>query len=102
RRHTRFSRDWSSDVCSSGSNYNMSRLSSDIFKSDYLEYGGLPSPGNLGQAIRLEEGGEIGSFYGKKFAGFNDDGKWLFEKADGKIGRASCRERRRSVDEEEG
>src|SRR5690606_29713563 len=79
---------WTIDFTGNYQNYNMSRLSSDIFKSDYLEYGGLPSPGNLGQAIRLEEGGEIGSFYGKKFAGFNDDGKWLFEKADGTTGLA--------------
>lgn len=65
------------------------KLSNDTFKSNWLEFGGLPSPGNLGAALRLEEGGEIGSFYGKRYAGLTDDGKWLFHRADGSIGTSS-------------
>ncbi|WP_164113037.1 MULTISPECIES: SusC/RagA family TonB-linked outer membrane protein [Sphingobacterium] len=68
---------------------NLTKMSNDRFKSSWMTFGGLPSPGNLGDAIRLEEGGEIGSFYGKRFAGFTDEGKWLFYKADGSTGRAS-------------
>ena len=79
---------WTIDFTGNYQEYKLTKLSSDLFKSDYLEYGGLPSPGNLGSAIRLEEGGEIGAFYGKKFAGFNDEGKWLFYKADGTTGLA--------------
>jgi len=29
------------------------------------------------------EGGDLGNFYGKRFAGFDASGKWLFYKADG-------------------
>lgn len=49
----------------------------------------LPAPGALGYAIRLDEGGKIGNFYGKRFAGLTEDGKWLFYKADGSTARAS-------------
>ncbi|WP_084490237.1 SusC/RagA family TonB-linked outer membrane protein [Niabella ginsenosidivorans] len=69
------------------SNFNrLTRLSNDQFKANYLEFGGLPSPGNLGNAIRIKEGSMIGDFYGKRFAGFTSDGEWQFYKADGSIG----------------
>lgn len=61
----------------------MTSLSNDIYKATYLEFYGLPSPGNLGSAIRVVEGGSVGNFYGKRFAGFDKDGKFLFYKADG-------------------
>ncbi|WP_268034349.1 SusC/RagA family TonB-linked outer membrane protein [Algoriphagus sp. PAP.12] len=61
----------------------ITQLSNEFYSADYLEYGFLPSPGNLGAAIRVNEGGKVGNFFGKKFAGFNEDGKWLFYKADG-------------------
>ncbi|ERM84668.1 hypothetical protein P872_23450 [Rhodonellum psychrophilum GCM71 = DSM 17998] len=67
----------------------ISSLSNEFYSSDFLEFGFLPSPGNLGPAIRLDEGGKVGNFYGKRFAGFNDDGKWLFFKADGSTVTAS-------------
>ena len=74
---------WQVDFAGNYQTNELSKLSSDIFQSNWLEFGGLPSPGNLGNAIRLEEGGAVGSFYGKRFAGFDDAGKWLFYKADG-------------------
>src|SRR5699024_2987112 len=77
---------WSMDLAANYQQYKLTKLSSDQFKNNWLEYGGLPSPGNLGNAIRLEEGGEIGQFYGKQFAGFTDEGNWLFYKADGSTG----------------
>jgi len=80
---------WNIDFAGSLQNNRLKTLSSDVFQSNFLEFGGLPSPGNLGQAIRLEEGGKVGNFYGKRFAGFTDDGKWLFYKADGSTGLAS-------------
>ncbi len=79
---------WQVDFAGNYQKNKLTKLSSDIFKSNWLEFGGLPSPGNLGNAIRLEEGGEVGSFYGKKFAGFDDEGKWLFYKADGSTAHA--------------
>ncbi|MBE8713776.1 SusC/RagA family TonB-linked outer membrane protein [Sphingobacterium hungaricum] len=74
---------WNVDFTGNYQKNKLVTMSNDRFRSDFLEFGGLPSPGNLGNAIRLEEGGEVGSFYGKRFAGFDDEGKWLFFKADG-------------------
>lgn len=37
----------------------------------------------MGDAIRTYEGGKLGEFWGKRFAGFDADGKWLFYKRDG-------------------
>ena len=79
---------WTVDFAGNYQQNRLVKMSNETFKSDWLPFGGLPSPGNLGDAIRLEEGGEIGSFYGKRFAGINDDGKWLFYKADGTTGTA--------------
>lgn len=81
--------EWSINFTGSKNSNELSRLSDDVFQATWLEFGGLPSPGNLGEAIRLEEGGRIGNFYGKRFAGFDDDGKWLFYKQDGSTAKAS-------------
>lgn len=67
----------------------MTSLSNDLYKANYLDFYGLPSPGNLGPAIRLTEGGAVGNFYGKRFAGFDKDGKFLFYKADGSTATAA-------------
>ena len=80
---------WTVDFAGNYQKNELVKMSNETFKSDWMEFGGLPSPGNLGNAIRLEEGGEIGSFYGKRFAEFTDDGKWLFHKSDGTTGSAS-------------
>lgn len=69
---------WNIDFTGNTQNNKITKLSNDIFKANFLEFYGLPSPGNLGNAIRLEEGGAVGNFYGKRFAGFTEDGKWLF------------------------
>lgn len=74
---------WNIDLTASNQKNKLDRLSNDVFQANYLEFGGLPSPGNLGNAIRLEEGGSVGNFYGKRFAGLDENGKWLFYKADG-------------------
>lgn len=61
----------------------LNTLSNEFYSADFLEFGFLPSPGNLGAAIRISEGGQVGNFFGKRFAGFDENGKWLFLKADG-------------------
>ncbi|MBC9795446.1 SusC/RagA family TonB-linked outer membrane protein [Sinomicrobium weinanense] len=80
---------WNVDFAANSQINELEQLSNDVFNANWLEFAGLPSPGNLGPAIRLEEGGAVGNFYGKRFAGFTDDGKWLFYKADGSTGLAS-------------
>lgn len=55
--------------------------------TSYKTVGGIGGYGALGDAFRIYEGGEIGQFYGKKFAGFDEKGDWLFYKKDGsKVG----------------
>lgn len=80
---------WNIDFTGNTQHNKLTQLSNDVFKANFLEFYGLPSPGNLGNAIRLEEGGAVGNFYGKRFAGFNEDGKWLFYNAKGEKVRAS-------------
>jgi len=53
-------------------------FSNDVYKASYREWQGLPSPGALGNVFRTEEGQATGGFYAKRFAGFDDNGKWLF------------------------
>ncbi len=79
---------WNLDFTGSSLRNKMISLSNDLYKANYLEFYGLPSPGNLGPAIRVEQGGAVGNFYGKRFAGFNKEGKFLFYKADGSTGTA--------------
>lgn len=81
--------DWNINLAANSQYNKLLELSNDVFKANWLEFYGLPSPGNLGNAIRLKEGGAVGNFYGKRFAGFSDGGKWLFYKADGTTGTAS-------------
>lgn len=80
---------WNVDFVGSYQNNELTTLSNQIFSVSELYGGNIGNPGNLGNAIRNTEGGPIGDFYGKRFAGFTVDGQWLFHKADGTIGRAS-------------
>lgn len=64
-------------------------LSNDLYYLSEFETGNIGNPGSLGNAFIVKEGHPIGGYYGKQFAGFTDDGKWLFYKADGTIGTSS-------------
>jgi len=58
-------------------------LSSDEFQHSYLDHTALGAPGMTGHTVfRLEEGQPLGNIFSWKFAGFTDDGKWLFWNAD--------------------
>ncbi len=80
--------NWNLDLAFSTNKNELTSLSNDVFKATFLEFYGLPSPGNLGFAIRAQEGGPLGNFYGYRFAGFTPEGRWQFFKADGSIGQA--------------
>ncbi len=75
---------WDMDFTASTNKNRLVTFSNDVFKITYKEYGGIGGFGALGNAIRTYEGGDLGNFYGKRFAGFDANGKWLFYKADGK------------------
>lgn len=76
---------WSIDFTANSQVNKLVSFSNALYTITYKEYGGLPSPGNLGNTIRTIEGGPLGSFYGKRFAGFTSDGKWQFYKKDGSV-----------------
>ena len=57
--------------------YTKSKLksfSNEKYELGYMEGDGLPSPGNPGPCQRLQDGIEIGSFYGYRYAGVDEDG----------------------------
>lgn len=63
--------------------YTRSKLksfSNEKYELGYMEGDGLPSPGNPGPCQRLQDGVEIGSFYGYRYAGVDDDGNILVYK----------------------
>ncbi len=66
--------------------YNISKiksLSNDTYNRPFFDLHDLPSPGNPGQAFRVMEGKEIGSFYGLRHAGIDDQGRFLIYNKDG-------------------
>lgn len=75
---------WSTDIAASHQQNKMVDFSNDLYRITFKTYGGIGGFGALGDAIRTVEGGDLGNFYGKRFAGFDPAGKWLFYKADGK------------------
>src|SRR2546429_6631959 len=81
RRHTRCSRDWSSDVCSS--DLQLERVIDDALDTRTREDGGLH--GHLAFEPRMDTAADAGVF---AFGVLADD-----DEIEWKIGRASCRER---------
>lgn len=69
---------WNIDATGSYVTNKADDLSNDVFKVEAISTSDIGGYGALGQAIRIEQGGKLGNFYGKRFAGFTDDGKWLF------------------------
>jgi TonB-linked SusC/RagA family outer membrane protein len=74
---------WSTDFTFSTASNKMISFSNDVYKADRIDNGDIGGYGALGNALRITQGGKIGNFYGKRFAGFTDDGKWQFYKKDG-------------------
>lgn len=71
------------------SNLNLSHNEGKILtlwgNNTYYNSNGFPAPGSPGDAARIEEGSNIGSFYLWKFAGFDDDGAFLLYNKDGEV-----------------
>ncbi len=64
--------------------HNESRIVSfgGVSAADFMEFGYLGAPGILGNTIRVEKGEKVGNFYGYKFMGFTENGKWIFDDID--------------------
>ena len=69
---------WSMDATASTLKNTLDSYSNDQFKVLYKTFGPIGGAGDLGDAITTYQGRAIGEFWGKKFAGFTDEGKWLF------------------------
>ncbi|WP_240773346.1 SusC/RagA family TonB-linked outer membrane protein [Pontibacter sp. SGAir0037] len=74
---------WNIDATASTVSNKFVTFSNDIYKQQQIMTGDIGGYGALGNAIRLDEGGAVGNFYGARFAGFDENGKWLFYKRDG-------------------
>lgn len=77
---------YSTSIIGSYIKAKLNSWSNDQFHANYRELQDLPSPGNPGPAYRLEDNTEIGSFYGYRYAGVDDEGKILIWK-DGIVGK---------------
>lgn len=64
----------------------LTSLSNDIYKASYADLHEMPSPGNVGPTIRLQEGHPVASFYGYVCDGIDENGKWIMRDLDGKPG----------------
>jgi TonB-dependent starch-binding outer membrane protein SusC len=74
---------WRMDMAASTAKNKMVTFSNDVYKANFKDYTSIGGFGALGNALRTFEGGNVGNFYGKRFAGFDENGKWLFYKRDG-------------------
>jgi TonB-linked SusC/RagA family outer membrane protein len=70
---------WNLDFAGSTIDNRLDSYSNDEYKRDMRTFGSIGGAGALGDAFRTYEGRNIGEFWGKRFAGFTPDGKWLFE-----------------------
>ncbi|TCD10369.1 SusC/RagA family TonB-linked outer membrane protein [Pedobacter frigidisoli] len=74
---------FSMDFTGSTIKNTLDSYSNDIYAVKYKTFAGIGGAGALGDAITTYEGEDLGVFYGKRFAGFNAAGKWLFYNRNG-------------------
>lgn len=74
---------FSMDFTGSTIKNKLNSYSNDVYKVKYKTFGPIGGAGDLGDAIITYEGEDLGVFYGKRFAGFDADGKWLFYNRNG-------------------
>lgn len=76
---------WDVDITASTTKNVLDSYSNDIYTRDYKKFGSIGNPGNLGEAFITYEGEKIGEFWGKRFARFDENGRWMFYKRDGSV-----------------
>ena len=76
---------YSTNLVASFTKSKLDKFSNGTYQKGYMDRYLLPAPGNPGYAQRLQDGVEIGSFYGLRYAGVDDNGNMLVWK-DAKIG----------------
>ena len=68
---------WTSGINYSYGKTKLSKLSNDIYKASYLDLYLKPGVGTSEYFFRVQEGGEIGQFYGYQYAGVDEYGNML-------------------------
>jgi len=74
---------WSTSVTASTTRNILESYSNTIYKREFFTTGPINGAGALGDAFTIMAGKQIGIFYGKRFAGFTPEGKWLFYNRNG-------------------
>lgn len=69
--------NWNMGINYSWGRTKLSKLSSDVYKADYLELYNKGGVGSNEYLFRVEEKGYIGQFYGYEYAGVDEDGNLL-------------------------
>jgi TonB-linked SusC/RagA family outer membrane protein len=77
--------DFSWDISATASTLQnkLDTYSNNEYKVLYKTFGPIGGAGALGDAFTTYEGGKTGEFWGKRFAGFTPEGKWLFYNRNG-------------------
>ncbi|RYE21363.1 MAG: SusC/RagA family TonB-linked outer membrane protein, partial [Sphingobacteriaceae bacterium] len=74
---------WDMDFTASTLRNKLDSYSNSNYKVLFKTFAPIGGAGALGDAITTYEGGNVGEFWGKRFAGFTADGKWLFYNRNG-------------------
>lgn len=74
---------WSMGVNYSYSTTKLTKLSNDIYQASYLNLYQKPGLGTTEYFFRVEEGGQIGQFYGYQYAGYDENHNMLVYNAAG-------------------
>ena len=72
--------NYTTNLTTSYTKAKLDSWSNDEFKAGFRDLQDLPSPGNPGTAYRLQDGTELGSFYGYRYAGVDDNGSIMIWK----------------------
>lgn len=75
--------NWSMGVNYAYGRTYLTKLSNDIYQAAYLDLYQKPGVGTSEYFFRVEEGGEIGQFYGYEYAGVDENGNMLVLDNDG-------------------
>lgn len=68
---------WTTGITYSYGTTRMTKLSSDIYQTTYIDLYDKPGVGASERFFRIQEGGKIGQFWGYKYAGHDDLGNML-------------------------
>ncbi|MDR3250300.1 MAG: TonB-dependent receptor [Tannerella sp.] len=60
-------------------------FSNELYQATYKDDYQFTGVGYLGYAIRTQEGGSLGEFYGHRYAGLDGNGEWMFYKGNEKV-----------------